>query len=89
MSRGGTGILASGSSRIGERDAVRASYNDAKHLPERRRMLQAWRMRRGYRSGNMRIRVIGATRRASRGVPYKTRCDAKVLFCGRPLTCYQ
>jgi integrase len=26
----------------GERDAVRAAYNYAEHLPERRRMMQAW-----------------------------------------------
>jgi len=26
----------------GERDAVRAAYNDAEHLPERRKMMQAW-----------------------------------------------
>ena len=26
----------------GERDAVRAAYNYAQHLPERRRMMQAW-----------------------------------------------
>lgn len=25
-----------------ERDAVRAAYNYAEHLPERRRMMQAW-----------------------------------------------
>ena len=27
---------------LGERDAVRAAYNYAEHLPERRRMMQAW-----------------------------------------------
>lgn len=26
----------------GERDAVRAAYNYAEHLPERRKMMQAW-----------------------------------------------
>ena len=26
----------------GERDAVRAAYNYAQHLPERRKMMQAW-----------------------------------------------
>ena len=26
----------------GERDAVRAAYNYAQHLPERREMMQAW-----------------------------------------------
>jgi integrase len=26
----------------GERDAVRAAYNYAEHLPKRRRMMQAW-----------------------------------------------
>lgn len=26
----------------GERDAIRAAYNFAEHLPERRKMMQAW-----------------------------------------------
>lgn len=47
----------------GERDAVRAAYNYAEHLPERRRMMQAWgdyldSLRRG-------AEVVGIKRKAS------------------------
>ena len=41
MSKDGTATRSSGSSHA-ERNGVRAAYNYAEHLPERRKMMQAW-----------------------------------------------